>query len=268
VRISVTHPATVAAVRAPESHAERPADWDREWEQTPLDLEAPHAEAGTLRWREQERLIRERFGGFDGLRAIEIGAGRGLNAFLFAERGARVTLLDLSPIALDQARALFDAHGLGVEKVQGDVFDLPVELRGGFDVSMSYGLCEHFLGERRLAVVRSHLELLRPGGLALLGIPNRWSPVYRAWIAVLMRRGSWPLGTEVPFSPAEAATLARAAGGEPLEPRFGSFAASVVNHGVNQVLFKLGRSGLPIPQVRVPLVDRMAYELLVPVVKP
>ena len=91
---------------------ERSADWDREWVETPLDLEAPHAEARTLRWREQERLIRERFGGFEGLRAIEIGAGRGLNAFLFAERGARVTLLDLSPIALEQARTLFDAHGL------------------------------------------------------------------------------------------------------------------------------------------------------------
>ena len=207
--------ARVADVRALGSEAapERPADWDREWAETPLDLEAPHAEARTLRWRAQERLIGERFGGFDGLRAIEIGAGRGLNAFLFAERGARVTLLDLSPVALDHARALFDAHGLAVEAVQGDVFDLPAGLRGAFDVSMSYGLCEHFLGERRFAVVRSHLELLRPGGLALLGIPNRWSPVYRAWIAVLMRRGSWPLGTEVPFSPAEAATLARAAGG-------------------------------------------------------
>ena len=247
---------------------ERPADWGREWAETPLDLEAPHAEAKTLRWREQERLIRERFGGFEGLRAIEIGAGRGLNGFLFAERGARVTLLDLEPLPLEQARTLFTAHGLEVETVLGDVFDLPAELRGPFDVSMSYGLCEHFLGERRLGVVAAHLELLRPGGLALLGVPNRWSPVYRAWIAVLMRRGTWPLGTEVPFSPAEAAALARAAGGDPLEPRFGSFAASVVNHGVNQVLFKLGRRGLPIPQVRVPLVDRLAYELLLPVVKP
>ena len=247
---------------------ERSADWDREWVETPLDLEAPHAEARTLRWREQERLVRERFGGFEGLRAIEIGAGRGLNAFLFAERGARVTLLDLSPIALEQARTLFAGHGLEVETVQADVFDLPGELRGAVDVSMSYGLCEHFLGERRRAVVASHLELLREGGVALLGIPNRYSPVYRAWIAVLMRRGTWPLGTEVPFSPGEAASLAREVGGVPLAPRFGSFAASVVNHGVNQVLFKLGRRGLPIPQVRVPLVDRMAYELLVPVVKP
>jgi hypothetical protein len=41
-----------------------------------------------------------------------------------------------------------------------------------------------------------------------------------------------------------------------------------VNHGVNQALFKLGRRGLPLPQVRVPVLDGLAYELLLPVVKP
>jgi hypothetical protein len=84
-----------------------------------------------------------------------------------------------------------------------------------------------------------------------------------------MVTGSWPLGTEVPFSAAELRRLAACAGGEPLEPRYGSFVGSVVNHGVNQLLFKLGREhGLPVPQIRIPLLDRLAYELLLPVVKP
>ena len=99
-------------------------------------------------------------------------------------------------------------------------------------------------------------------------MPNRFSPVYRLWIATLMARGSWPLGTEVPFSAGELRRLSREAGGLPEPPAYGSFIASIVNHGLNQVLFKLGRPGLPIPQVRVPLLDRMAYELLLPVVKP
>jgi hypothetical protein len=34
------------------------------------------------------------------------------------------------------------------------------------------------------------------------------------------------------------------------------------------VLFKLGRSALRVPQVRLPFVDRLAYELLLPVVRP
>ncbi len=63
----------------------------------------------------------------------------------------------------------------------GDVFDLQPEVLGRFDVAMSFGLCEHFLDARRLAVVRAHLEPLRPGGLAFIGVPNRHAPVYRLW---------------------------------------------------------------------------------------
>jgi hypothetical protein len=117
-------------------------------------------------------------------------------------------------------------------------------------------------------VVAAHLDLVRPGGLALLGVPNRRAPVHRLWMATLKRRGTWPLGTEEPFSPGELAGLARAAGGEPLEPVYGSFVGSVVNLGLNQALFKLGRPGLRAPQPRLPLLDRLAYELLLPVVRP
>ena len=71
---------------------ERPTDWDRHWRAEPLDREAPLAEARTPRWRAQERIVRERLGGLEGLTAIEIGAGRGLNALLYAREGAMVTL--------------------------------------------------------------------------------------------------------------------------------------------------------------------------------
>jgi SAM-dependent methyltransferase len=248
--------------------AEQQADWDRQWRNEPLDVAAPGEEERTPRWRAQERLVRTRFGGFDGLNIIEIGAGRGTNALLYAQRGARATLLDGSDVALEQAQALFDAHRVPVETVKGDLFDLPSGLLDRFDVSLSFGLCEHFLGERRLGVVAAHLKALRAGGIAMLGVPNRWSPVYRLWVKVLMARGSWPLGTEVPFSASELAALARAAGGTPLAPEYGSFIASVVNHGVNQALFKLGRGGLGIPQVQIPGADRLAYELLLPVIRP
>ena len=246
---------------------ERPADWESQWRAEPLDLTAATAEERTPRWRAQERLVDRLLGGFVGLRVVELGAGRGLNGLLHARRGAHVTLVDDSPLALAQAQELFRASDAEFEPLQADVFDLPTELFGGFDVSMSFGLCEHFLGERRRASVAVHLDLVRDGGLVFLGVPNRFSPVYRLWMATLQRRGTWPLGTEEPFSPAELAALARAAGGRPLSPAFGSFLASAVNHGVNQVLFKLGQRGLPVPQVRTPGLDRFAYELLLPVVK-
>jgi SAM-dependent methyltransferase len=247
---------------------ERAADWDAQWRVEPVDPAAAEAEERTPRWRAQERIVNARLGGFQNLRTIELGAGRGLNGLLYARRGASVTLLDESAVALAQAQDLFAAWGLRFERVEGDFFRLPAELRAAFDVSMSFGLCEHFLGERRGAAVAAHLELVRPGGLVFIGVPNRYAPAYRLWMATLKRRGSWPLGTEEPFSAAELASLARAAGGEPLQPVFGSFLASVVNHGANQLLFKLGRRGLSVPQLRLPVVDRLAYELLLPVVRP
>jgi SAM-dependent methyltransferase len=247
---------------------ERRADWESQWRSEPLDPGAATAEERTPRWRSQERLVDRLLGGFAGLRVVELGAGRGLNALLYARRGASVTLVDDLPLALAQAQELFRAWNVDFEPLEIDVFALPRELSGAFDVSMSFGLCEHFLGDRRRAAVDVHLELVRPGGLVLLGVPNRRAPVYRLWKATLQRRGTWPLGTEEPFSAAELAALARAAGGVPLRPVFGSFLASIVNHGVNQLLFKLGRRGLPLPQVRTPGLDRFAYELLLPVVKP
>lgn len=247
---------------------ERAADWDAQWRAEPLDPAAARAEERTPRWRAQKRLVRERFGGFDGLKVVELGSGRGLNGVLYATRGAEVTLLDSSQLALEQAAELFGALGAGLRAVEADVFALPAALEDSFDVAMSFGLCEHFLGERRLAAVKAHLELVRSGGLALLGVPNRRAPAYRLWLATLKRRGTWPLGTEEPFSEAELVALARAAGGEPLPPIYGSFVASLVGHGLNQALYKLGRRGLPVPQARVPVLDRFAYELLLPVARP
>ena len=87
-------------------------------------------------------------------------------------------------------------------------------------------------------------------------------------MAVLKARGTWPLGVEEPFGAGELAELARRAGGEPLPSAYGSFVASAVGHGVNQLLFKLGRGGLRVPQTRIPGLDRFAYELLLPVMRP
>jgi SAM-dependent methyltransferase len=247
---------------------ERAADWDAQWRVEPLDPAVVDAEARTPRWLAQERLVRKRFGGFEGLEVVELGAGRGLNALLYGQRGSRVTLVDTSTFVLEQAGELFGRLGVEAELVEGDVFDLPELVRDRFDVSMSFGLAEHFLGERRRRVVGAHLEVLHPGGLALLGVPNRYAPAYRLWMAALKARGTWPLGTEEPFSAHELAELARAGGGEPLAPEYGSFVGSLVNHGLNQALFKLGRRGVRVPQLRLPLLDRMAYELLLPVVRP
>lgn len=248
---------------------EQTADWDALWEAEPeSDAEDLILEARTIRWRTQEDLVERHVGALEGLRVIEVGGGRAENSLLYAKRGALVTVLDQSPVALRQAQSRFAKHDLPVETVEADVFALPDSLLGSFDVSMSFGLCEHFLDERRRGVIAAHLELLRPGGLALINVPNRLSPIYRLWMATAKLRGRWVLGTEVPFSGREMLRLARTSGGFPLRPVYCGGLGTIINQGVNPVLAKLGVRTLAVSQRRVPVLDYLAYDLLVPVLKP
>lgn len=70
------------------SPIENPADWDRQWQVEPVNLGVPDEEVRTPRWLAQERVVAQHLGSFDGLRVIEIGAGRGTSAILYARRGA------------------------------------------------------------------------------------------------------------------------------------------------------------------------------------
>jgi 2-polyprenyl-3-methyl-5-hydroxy-6-metoxy-1,4-benzoquinol methylase len=154
----------------------------------------------SIRWQRIEERVRARFGGFEGLDVIEIGAGAGTNAAAMAKRGASATVLDYSPNALAKARELFEANGVEGEFVQANALDLPEKIRGRFDIAMSFGLNEHFTGEERDGIFRAHLDALREGGVAIISIPNARNAPYRAskWLAE--RTGRWKLGVEVPFT--------------------------------------------------------------------
>jgi SAM-dependent methyltransferase len=251
----------------PERDSEVAADWDAVWEAQP-EYEDLASEERSLRWRVQVDHVRARLGGVEGVKVVELGAGRATNALLYARHGAQATALDRSMLALDQARERFERLGLPLSCVEADVFALPSTLVGSFDLAISFGLCEHFLDERRVAVVEAHLALLRPGGLALINVPNKYSPIYRAWMAWAKRRGTWTLGTEVPFSAREMRALALRSGGEPLGHVHCGGLGTLVNQGPNAVLRRLGRRPLPVPQVQVPGLDLLAYDLIVAIGKP
>jgi hypothetical protein len=173
-----------------------------------------------------------------------------------------VTLLDSSESALAGARRAAEDLDVPVTLVPADLFEPPDDLRGRFDVSCSFGLCEHFVGPERLSIVKAHFEYLHSEGVTAIGVPNRWSLPYRLWMWALKRRGSWPFGVEVPFTRAELERLVVAAGGAPLVSAYGSLPATTVNYLISPILLKARHRGVLVPEPRTPL-DWMAYELLV-----
>ena len=59
-------------------------------------------------------------------------------------RGANVTLLDYSETALEKAKLLFSNFNCKAQFIKADAFNIPPNLLNKFDVSMSFGLAEHF----------------------------------------------------------------------------------------------------------------------------
>jgi len=118
--------------------------WDDFWQQYRFGAKADkniiRQEIASVRWKKIQKRISDRFGNFKNLKVIEIGSGRGELAAIMALRGADVTLVDYSEVALERARTLFDHLGAKATFLRQDIFNMPQNLIGSFDVSMSFGL--------------------------------------------------------------------------------------------------------------------------------
>lgn len=139
----------------------------------------------------------------------EIGAGWGSSSLALALRGAKVTLLDVSDVALNQAGSLAAELGLSVDCLQEDIFNLSPELEGQFDIALSAGLIEHFQGGLRKEAIINHTRLVRSGGIIGIGVPNAVCPFYRLWKFIAERKDWWSVGFEKPYTRRELRSLCR-----------------------------------------------------------
>ena len=105
-----------------------------------------------------------------GNRYLEIGCAPGkLLAWVASVLKAECTGLDYSETGIAKCRALFDALGLKVNLYHIDFFDHRLQ-PSSFDVVTSFGFIEHF--DDPGPAVQKHLDLVKPGGVALIAVPN------------------------------------------------------------------------------------------------
>lgn len=71
---------------------------------------------------------------WQGLKILEMGAGRGGVGLHLARLGASVTLVDFSPSALEQARALFALEGFEAQFIEADITRPDVQLPQRYDL--------------------------------------------------------------------------------------------------------------------------------------
>jgi 2-polyprenyl-3-methyl-5-hydroxy-6-metoxy-1,4-benzoquinol methylase len=168
--------------------------WRRFWEARPASRELVARELTSDRWKLIDQVTRARYGTLEKRSVIEVGAGMGTNALCMAIQRARVSILDIDSVALQRAGELFALFQVTPQLIQRNLFD-PLEpgLADGFDVVMSFGLAEHFVGSDRLLCIQRHFEIARPGGLVIISVPNGSSFLTRfdAALIALARRWHW-----------------------------------------------------------------------------
>ena len=136
--------------------------WD-EWTAVHLDSDFYDVESfrrGGIRLHDY---VLEELGDVRGLEILHVQCHFGLDTLSFSRLGARPTGADFSEAAIDAARALAAELGLDARFVLSNVYDLPSNLEGDFDlVYTSAGVLGWLPDIRAWARVVAHF--VRPGG--------------------------------------------------------------------------------------------------------
>lgn len=222
--------------------------WDRNWDKEgicPSNLAGELNSADSPAWKRIISEIKSYFGSISNLRAVEIGAGMGRAAARLAREGAEITLVDFSPVAIEKAKEFLKKAGLKADFLVSDAFDLPAEIKNSFDISLSFGLVEHFEGEKRQRIFSIHTDLVRKGGMAIIGTPNTYGIPYLLWIAMSKLLNRWELGYERPFTPQEIRSIIKKTGcnykrwGTPFSETINTYVIDKLNTVLtNLVLFR------------------------------
>ena len=123
--------------------------------------------------------------------------------------GGQTTLIDYNENALKKAQEVQGFFGCEPDLLLENALALPASIFGQYDVVMSFGLAEHFLGEQRTAIFHSHHKLAKKHGIVVISVPNALGLSYRLSHGVRKALGKWPKGLpEVPFTRKELKNIA------------------------------------------------------------
>jgi SAM-dependent methyltransferase len=152
--------------------------------------------------RDEEALLRQALPSLDGLRILKTDLwDEAKNTRILrwaAQQGARTFGIDISPPIVHRAKAGYAERALALGGVVSDVRALPFT-DGSFDAIYSMGTIEHF--DETQEAVREIARVLKPGGRAVVGVPNRFDPFLRpVLVAILYRLGLYGYGFEKCYS--------------------------------------------------------------------
>ena len=150
----------------------------------------------------EQRLFTEHFSELRGLRILKTDLwDEAKNTRILAwagGRGAQTFGIDISEPIIVQAKGAFTNGAGRLQAAAADVRSLPFG-DATFDAIYSMGTIEHF--DETEQAVREMALVLKPGGRAIIGVPNRHDPFLRPLLATLLQAvGLYGYGYEKSYS--------------------------------------------------------------------
>lgn len=114
----------------------------------------------------------------DSLEIFDIGGGPGRYSIYLAEKGHKVSLLDLSKCHIEIAKEKSAERGIELEAyIHGNALELG-EYEQKYDVIMLMGPLYHLINESdRKAAVDGALRLLKPNGIIIASFISNYAPI-------------------------------------------------------------------------------------------
>ncbi len=181
-----------------------------------------------------------------GKKLLDVGCGGGLLSEAMAQRGARVTGVDMGEAPLEVARLHAASQGLEIEYRQATAEQMAAAQPGEFDVVTCLEMLEHVPDPA--AVIRACSQLVKPGGQVFFSTINRTAKAYAMAVLGAEYVLQWlPKGTHEYkkfIRPAELASWCRHSGlllrdlvGLVYNPFTGSFRAAAGDVDVNYIMY-------------------------------
>ncbi len=165
----------------------------------------------------EQRLFTEHFPSLSGLSILKTDLwdeARNTRILVWAAaQGARPYGIDISAPTVQMAKAAFPRQATGRSSlggVVGDVREIPFA-DGSVDAVYSMGTIEHFAATDQ--AIAEIFRVLKPGGRAIIGVPNRWDPFLRPLLSTMLQAvGLYAYGEEKSYSRATFRRMLQQAG--------------------------------------------------------
>ena len=106
---------------------------------------------------------------------LEAGCGEAITSARLAKLGYKVTLIDISESALNQAKLNFKLHNAKGTFVQGSIFKMKFS-NDAFDVTWNQGVIEHF--DKAEDAIKEMYRVTKKNGFVIILVPAVFSPLY------------------------------------------------------------------------------------------